>query len=397
MRFICESCRANLTIADEKLRGKRLIVRCKRCGVQIRLADPALATRAQSPRDDAAPRTAAPRTTAPPAPPLQAFASAPALWFALVRKDRVGPLTDREIESRIAAGEIHSATYVWKHGMDAWVQAQTIAQLSALFPAPPPPPADDSAPPAPGENAAAPTAAPGRAKADLPFSSAPQATPPSGAEALDLARWGAAELAKTSSETPVSRAADGKAVPSVSKPEFRIGHPQRRGPVRAALLVLGIAGVLSLAAFAILYERRDAAQTAQDAAEPGWLPSSTVDGSHKPPEQVAPPVASAEVAGHGTVPGPHILKKKVDESMPALQGCVDEALQRDPALRIGKILILTTVAPSGEVTSTRIDKKNIDQSQLGSCLKSAARNIHFPSFSGEAFPLDIPVVVARGK
>ena len=79
-----------------------------------------------------------------------------------------------------------------------------------------------------------------------------------------------------------------------------------------------------------------------------------------------------------------------------MQGCVDQALQREPALRVGKILILTTVAPSGEVTSTRIDKKNVDQSQLGACLKAAAKNIHFPSFSGEAFPLDIPIVVAGG-
>src|SRR3989440_6121728 len=42
MQFICESCKANLHIADEKIRGKRLIVRCKRCGVQIRIVDPAL-------------------------------------------------------------------------------------------------------------------------------------------------------------------------------------------------------------------------------------------------------------------------------------------------------------------------------------------------------------------
>src|SRR5438128_2795343 len=42
MQFICESCKASLQIADEKIRGKRLIVRCKRCGVQIRIVDPAL-------------------------------------------------------------------------------------------------------------------------------------------------------------------------------------------------------------------------------------------------------------------------------------------------------------------------------------------------------------------
>ena len=73
MQFICETCRANLQIADEKLRGKRLIVRCKRCGVQIRIADPALAAPPQPAISGA---QAAPRTAAPP-PPLQAFASEP--------------------------------------------------------------------------------------------------------------------------------------------------------------------------------------------------------------------------------------------------------------------------------------------------------------------------------
>src|SRR5437868_12125564 len=43
MQFGCDSCKAQLQIADEKVRGKRLIVRCKRCGSKIALADPALA------------------------------------------------------------------------------------------------------------------------------------------------------------------------------------------------------------------------------------------------------------------------------------------------------------------------------------------------------------------
>src|SRR5882762_1212867 len=48
MQFGCESCKAQLQIADEKVRGKRLIVRCKRCGAKIALADPALSN--SSPR-----------------------------------------------------------------------------------------------------------------------------------------------------------------------------------------------------------------------------------------------------------------------------------------------------------------------------------------------------------
>src|SRR5260370_39130993 len=42
MHFMCESCKASLSIADEKVKGKRLVVRCKRCGARIQIADPAL-------------------------------------------------------------------------------------------------------------------------------------------------------------------------------------------------------------------------------------------------------------------------------------------------------------------------------------------------------------------
>src|SRR3982750_2509189 len=43
MQFSCESCKTQLQIADEKLRGKRITVRCKRCGTKIVLADRAYA------------------------------------------------------------------------------------------------------------------------------------------------------------------------------------------------------------------------------------------------------------------------------------------------------------------------------------------------------------------
>ena len=386
MQFTCETCRANLTIADEKLRGKRLIVRCKRCGVQIRIADPALAAQPQvSPRQKS-------RAVSPPPPPEALDDSA--VWFAVVRSDRTGPLTRAQLGARIAAGDVDRATYVWKDGMESWLRAHAIDELAALFPAPPPSPAaDDATQPDPDGPAA---------KSDLPFDSSPQASAQSGDGALDLARWGAAELSKPRTDTPTPSITP---IPSVmgdwarspSKPEFRIGAPQRKGPLRFALLVLGAAVLGLLAAFALFYGRRNAAQPAQEVAESGPASPSPAVDAPKAPEQLATAQAAADVAAHRTVPSPDVLKKKVEESMPALQGCVDEAMQREPRLRVGKILILTVVAPSGEVTSTRIDKKNVDQSELGACLKSAARNIHFPSFTGEAFPLDIPVVVARGN
>jgi TonB family protein len=90
------------------------------------------------------------------------------------------------------------------------------------------------------------------------------------------------------------------------------------------------------------------------------------------------------------------VRKKLDEHKPALQGCVDEALRRDPHLRLGRIHIATTIAPSGQVTSARIDRRAVDQAPLGACLRKATRKIAFPPFSGQPFDVDIPIVVSAG-
>ncbi len=91
------------------------------------------------------------------------------------------------------------------------------------------------------------------------------------------------------------------------------------------------------------------------------------------------------------------VRKKLGQSKGALQGCIDEALRREPNLRVGKIHIATTIAPSGSVTAAKIDKQTVDQSLLGTCLKRATRRIVFPSFQGAAFEVDIPIVVTAGE
>src|SRR5437667_425223 len=108
----------------------------------------------------------------------------------------------------------------------------------------------------------------------------------------------------------------------------------------------------------------------QEEAPAGPAASSPSAGGEQKPAANPPNGAPAPAAV-----SPDDLKRKVDESKPILQGCVDEALQRDPSLRVGKILISTTIAPSGAVTSARIDQKAVDQSPLGACLKSAAQKI----------------------
>jgi len=329
--------------------------------------------------------------------------------------------------------------------MESWIRAKDVPEFVPLFaapPAPPPPPRDEapaaqrpearerrvelpfesaaghvtppSAEPVPApaagaevEESASPdaptppggmripeeagsAAAPGQPEADQPAAGDSAALAPG---ALDLARWGAAELSKPRAQTPTPLPK--AAPPPATAREFRIGQPERRAPLRALLVVLALALAGALLAFALLSERKD---RASDPAQQGTAPSGTAqtpapaDGERKPEEKPAatapgdPPAAAPALS-------PDELKRKVDESKPVLQGCVDEAVKRDPSLQVGKILISTTIAPSGAVTSARIDQKAVDQSPLGACLKSAARRMQFPPFAGEPFAVDIPIVV----
>ena len=483
MQFSCESCKAQLQIADEKVRGKRLVVRCKRCGAKIALADPLLSkspprviapppssaplrdpdsdtesTRAMdsdvleralraSKEDDGGPRPS-PRTVPPP-PPRETPPRDQPIWFAMIQGQQIGPISTAQLGRKAKAGEIAPRTYLWKEGMDSWVRAKEIQEVVSAFAAPP------AAPPAP----ARPT--PADDKVDLPFESASQdsgggasaappeigggeafllspetRTPPGGASppdegsipplaadsesepgglvistdpddsppaALDLARWGAAELSKPRAETPLP-AATGAASTAAAQ-AFGGGQAQKRGPLRFVVLGIAVAVIVALAAFALFSGRNESKhsrvqppQPAQPTALASVAPAATpAEALAKTPEHKPAEAPAAEPAAVSSPVPTDVLKKKVDESMPALQGCLDQALQRDPALRLDRVLILATVAPNGTVTSTRIDKRTIDQSTLGTCLKNAARNIRFPSFSGAPIPVDIPIVVADSQ
>src|SRR5438046_7030818 len=147
MQFSCESCKTQLQIADEKVRGKRLVVRCKRCGAKITISDPALASaHARSARPRAAlakptpgetdhrPRdtdtestramdsellekavqasrrdeplapdvsNGAPKPAPAPAPPPVEVPSE-AIWFAMLAGKQTGPLTRAELDEKTA-------------------------------------------------------------------------------------------------------------------------------------------------------------------------------------------------------------------------------------------------------------------------------------------------------
>ena len=225
MQFGCDSCKAQLQIADEKVRGKRLIVRCKRCGSKIALADPALAKAAprvvQGPSPAGSVAAMRPASRPPPSkpaarrdsdtestramdsdlleralqasksddpasvqngapvsrPPPLAAPSDPPTWFAMLHGKQAGPLTRAELDAKSSEGEVGPRTYLWKDGMQAWQRAKDLPELESLFPQQPGAP-----PPVPVVTPAAPVATP-FSTPDFVGRAEPREGPPATAEA----------------------------------------------------------------------------------------------------------------------------------------------------------------------------------------------------------------------
>ena len=103
--------------------------------------------------------------------------------------------------------------------------------------------------------------------------------------------------------------------------------------------------------------------------------------------------ATEAPGGAGAGPNQKALAKVVAQSGPAFQSCIEQQLKRTPNFRGGKVNLVATVGASGTVKQARLDRKEIDVSDLGSCLKSRARRLVFPSFEGEDVEVQIPLVL----
>ncbi|GHG64172.1 AgmX/PglI C-terminal domain-containing protein [Comamonas sp. JC664] len=183
MNFTCDNCQKRYSIADEKVRGKTVKVRCKNCQNVITVEGPAeeentrvvsLADveriRAQErslaePEPSAAPAAviSAPiaPAPAPKAPAAQAALQTPwddeptraapmkatgSPWFVMVRNKQEGPLDEGALRELMATGAVNGRSFFWQQGMADWKRGLDIPELAGLFE---PPPAAEPPPPPP--------------------------------------------------------------------------------------------------------------------------------------------------------------------------------------------------------------------------------------------------------
>lgn len=165
MKFLCDNCKAKYQIADEKVAGKTVRMKCRKCGhpIEVRAAVTETSTSAAPPRAEA-PRPAAKgglatsfsaaKPRAPQAPQSGALAGAfqrtvqdPGAsgppseqlelsvgdeWYVAINGVPVGPVRVSELRRKAAAGAVTDDSLVWQEGLEEWRPVKSIPELAAL-------------------------------------------------------------------------------------------------------------------------------------------------------------------------------------------------------------------------------------------------------------------------
>jgi predicted Zn finger-like uncharacterized protein len=173
MKFVCDRCQTKYSIADEKVRGKILKVRCKSCTNIITVRDEAAAAAApRRPSAPVAPVGARPPTPAVPRAPLAAppveRRAAPrpeppppvddgVAWYMALDGNRTGPFSRKQLIDKIAPLSKGADLHVWNEKLGSWKPPTEVPVLAGDLAArrrsptmPPTLPAPSAPPPFPG-------------------------------------------------------------------------------------------------------------------------------------------------------------------------------------------------------------------------------------------------------
>src|SRR5580698_1930293 len=136
MKITCQACAAKYTIADEKVLGKIVKIRCKKCGATI-------VVNGNDPAASAGSASLAPRAFDYAGQEGQGEP-----WTVNVADGDQRTMTDPEIADAYRAGVVTDETFCWKDGMTDWLPLREIEALYAVCtatragPAPSMPPED---------------------------------------------------------------------------------------------------------------------------------------------------------------------------------------------------------------------------------------------------------------
>jgi predicted Zn finger-like uncharacterized protein len=174
MKFLCDNCKAKYQIADEKVAGKTVRMKCRKCGhqIEVRAAVTETSAAAQPPRPPppggGGPRppqrsglatslsATKPRAPTPSMAPSSALAGAfksnvqdapnsvsetrgatielsvTDEWYVAINGVPVGPVRISELRRKAAAGAVTEESLCWQEGLEEWRPIRSIPELAAL-------------------------------------------------------------------------------------------------------------------------------------------------------------------------------------------------------------------------------------------------------------------------
>ena len=79
----------------------------------------------------------------------------------------------------------------------------------------------------------------------------------------------------------------------------------------------------------------------------------------------------------------------------AVEACVKQAINRgERTPKPAKQTVLVVISPSGRVSDARFKNAVVNASNLGRCIIKASKKMKFPSFKGEAFEVEWPMILS---
>lgn len=185
MKFLCDNCKAKYQIADEKVAGKTVRMKCRKCGHQIEVRAAVTESTSAAPPPDHGrappfaasplPGVGAPRPPAParplatslsqakpkaPSAPMVGGALAGAFqrnlsdapdpvlpsdagtapielsvtdeWYVAINGVPVGPVRISELRRKAATGAVTEESLCWQEGLEEWRPIRSIPELAAL-------------------------------------------------------------------------------------------------------------------------------------------------------------------------------------------------------------------------------------------------------------------------
>ncbi|MCG3174775.1 MAG: hypothetical protein GMKNLPBB_03055 [Myxococcota bacterium] len=139
MKFSCENCGERYSISEDRIAGKVLKIRCKKCGHlntisgEGKAGNPAV-TMPERPgamreRLNNAQTAHVPPKLPPPPPRPGAPAAKEVKWFFSIKGVQQGPFDEKTLIGKNRSGLITNKTMVWRSGMDGWKRFAEIPEL----------------------------------------------------------------------------------------------------------------------------------------------------------------------------------------------------------------------------------------------------------------------------